>query len=133
VSGQPYTGRLSRPAAKVLAAPPEHAEQLFWDVLDAAPRNPWGFPQWDEGGLESEDAHIASVGRLSRHPPREPSAQAPVRPSWTSSGRTTTSAAAPTPGSQPGGSVREFRVLAQILGTAWPRSQVRSAAASRAG
>jgi hypothetical protein len=118
VSSQPYAGRQSQPAAKVLAALPEHAEHMSSDVLDSAPGNPWGFPQWDEGGLEGEDVHIAAVGRLSRHPPREPRAQAPVRPSWTPSGRMTTRAAAPTPASQPGGIVHEFRVLAQILGTA---------------
>jgi hypothetical protein len=47
VSGQPYAVRLPPPAAKVLNALPEHAEQMVWDVLDAAAANPWGFPQWD--------------------------------------------------------------------------------------
>jgi hypothetical protein len=64
VSGQPYAVRLSPPAAKVLAAWPEHAEQMVCDVLDAAAGNPWGFPQRDEDdpGL---DVRIASVGQLS--------------------------------------------------------------------
>ncbi|MCX5346105.1 hypothetical protein [Streptomyces atratus] len=62
---QPYAVRLSPPAAKVLATLPEHAEQMVWDVLDAAASNPWGFSQWDEGDLEGEDVRIASVGQLS--------------------------------------------------------------------
>jgi hypothetical protein len=66
VSGQPpYAVRLSPPAAKVLDALPEHAEQMVWDVLDAAATNPWGFPQWDAGDPEGEDVRIASVGQLS--------------------------------------------------------------------
>ncbi|MCT9011005.1 hypothetical protein [Streptomyces rhizosphaerihabitans] len=65
MSGQPYAVRLSPPAAKVLAALPEHAEQMIWDVLDAAAGNPWGFPQWDVGDPEGEDVRIASVGQLS--------------------------------------------------------------------
>ncbi|MGW2874726.1 hypothetical protein ACWDBP_00180 [Streptomyces sp. NPDC001233] len=36
---QPYSVRLSPPVAKVLAALPEHAEQMVWDVLDAAAVN----------------------------------------------------------------------------------------------
>ncbi|WP_406723554.1 hypothetical protein WJ438_01085 [Streptomyces sp. GD-15H] len=62
---QPYAVRLSPPAAKVLAALPESAEQMVWDVLDAAVANPWGFPQWDVGDPEGEDVRIASVGQLS--------------------------------------------------------------------
>ncbi|MEU7031383.1 hypothetical protein AB0A60_32405 [Streptomyces sp. NPDC046275] len=62
---QPYAVRLSPPAAKVLAALPEHAEQTAWDVLDAAAAGPWGFPQWDAGDPEGEDVRIASVGQLS--------------------------------------------------------------------
>ncbi|KOU75135.1 hypothetical protein ADK57_06645 [Streptomyces sp. MMG1533] len=46
---------MSPPAAKVLDALPEHAEQMVWDVLDAAAGNPWGFPQWDAGDPEGED------------------------------------------------------------------------------
>ncbi|MFE9859215.1 hypothetical protein [Streptomyces sp. NPDC005780] len=65
MSGQPYAVRLSPPAAKVLAGLPEHAEQMVWDVLDAAAGNPWGFLQWDAGDLEGEDVRIASVGQLS--------------------------------------------------------------------
>ncbi|WP_328834905.1 hypothetical protein [Streptomyces europaeiscabiei] len=65
MSGQPYPVRLSPPAVKVLDALPEHAEQMVWDVLDAAAGNPWGFPQWDEGDPEGEDVRIASVGQLS--------------------------------------------------------------------
>ncbi|MFE7447074.1 hypothetical protein ACFU7X_42215 [Streptomyces chartreusis] len=66
MTGQhPYAVRLSPPAAKVLAALPEHAEQMVWDVLDAAATNPWGFPQWDTGDPEGEDVRIASVGQLS--------------------------------------------------------------------
>ncbi|GGV12228.1 hypothetical protein GCM10010260_58580 [Streptomyces filipinensis] len=45
MSGQPYAVRLSLPAAKALDVLPEHAEQMAWDVLDAAAANPWGFPQ----------------------------------------------------------------------------------------
>ncbi|WP_258308653.1 type II toxin-antitoxin system RelE/ParE family toxin [Streptomyces sp. NWU339] len=41
MSGQhPYAVRISPPAAKVLAALPEPAEQMVWDVLDAAAANP---------------------------------------------------------------------------------------------
>ncbi|MGW4985304.1 hypothetical protein [Streptomyces mirabilis] len=62
---QPYAVRLSPPAVKVLAALPEHAEQMVWDVLDDAAGNPWGFPQWDAGDPEGEDVRIAFVGQLS--------------------------------------------------------------------
>lgn len=62
---QPYAVRLSPPAAKVLDALPEHAEQMVWDVLDAAAGNPWGFPQWDAGDPEGEDVRTASTGQLS--------------------------------------------------------------------
>ncbi|MCX4821074.1 hypothetical protein OG883_14350 [Streptomyces sp. NBC_01142] len=65
MSGQPYAVRLSPPAAKVLAELPEHAEEMVWDVLDAAAADPWGFQQWDAGDPEGEDVRIASVGRLS--------------------------------------------------------------------
>ncbi|MFJ9968518.1 hypothetical protein [Streptomyces avermitilis] len=65
MSGQPYAVRLSPPAAKVLAALPEHAEQMVWDVLDAGAGNPWGFPQWGADDPEGEDVRIASVGQLS--------------------------------------------------------------------
>ncbi|MFF7127210.1 hypothetical protein [Streptomyces sp. NPDC008240] len=37
---QPYTIRLSPPAAKTLTALPEHAQQTGWDLLDAAAANP---------------------------------------------------------------------------------------------
>ncbi|WP_329295457.1 hypothetical protein [Streptomyces sp. NBC_01455] len=62
---QPYAVRLSAQAAKVHDGLPEHAEQMLWDVLDAAAGNPWGFPQWDAGDPEGEDVRIASVGQLS--------------------------------------------------------------------
>ncbi|GGJ73582.1 hypothetical protein [Streptomyces brasiliensis] len=65
MTGQPYAVRLSPPAAKVLTALPEHAEQMARDVLDAAVGNPRGFPQWDVGDPEGEDVRIASVGQLS--------------------------------------------------------------------
>jgi hypothetical protein len=65
VTGQPYAIRLSPPAAKVLAALPEHVEDMVWDVLDAAASNPYGFPQWDVGDPKGEDVRIASVGQLS--------------------------------------------------------------------
>lgn len=66
VTGQQrYAVRLSPTAAKVLDALPEHAEQMVWDVLDAAAANPWGFPQWDAGDPQGEDVRIASVGQLS--------------------------------------------------------------------
>ncbi|MFF0001540.1 hypothetical protein [Streptomyces avermitilis] len=65
MSGEPYAVRLSPPVAKVLAGLPEHAEQMVWDVLDAAAGNPWGFPQWDADDPEGEDVRIASVGQLS--------------------------------------------------------------------
>ncbi|MFD8650816.1 MULTISPECIES: hypothetical protein [Streptomyces] len=63
MTGQPYAVRLSPPAAKVLAALPEHAEQMVWDVLDAAAGNPSGFPQ--QNASDPEDVRIASVGQLS--------------------------------------------------------------------
>lgn len=62
---QPYAVRLSPQAAKALAALPEHAEQMAWDVLDAAVGAPWGYPQWDASDAEGEDVRIASVGQLS--------------------------------------------------------------------
>lgn len=62
---QPYAVRLSAQAAKVLTALPEHAEQMAWDVLDAAAGAPWGYPQWDNDDPEGEDIRIASVGQLS--------------------------------------------------------------------
>ncbi|MFC8349581.1 hypothetical protein [Streptomyces sp. NPDC057280] len=65
MTGQPYAVRLSAQAAKVLAALPERAEQMAWDVLDAAAGNPWGFPQWDASDPEGEDIRIASIGQLS--------------------------------------------------------------------
>ncbi|GGU16476.1 hypothetical protein [Streptomyces lateritius] len=66
MSGQQlYAVRLSPPAAKVLDPLPEHAEQMVWDVLDAAAGDPWGFPQWDAGDPEGEDVRAASVGQLS--------------------------------------------------------------------
>ncbi|MCX5015198.1 MULTISPECIES: hypothetical protein [unclassified Streptomyces] len=65
MSGRPYAVRLSPPAAKVLAALPEHAEETVWDLLDAAAADPWGFRQWDAGDPEGEDVRIASAGRLS--------------------------------------------------------------------
>ena len=65
MTAQPYAVRLSPQAAKVLTALPEHAEEIVWDVLDAAANDPWGFRQWDDGDLEGEDVRIASVGQLS--------------------------------------------------------------------
>ncbi|MFH7340569.1 hypothetical protein [Streptomyces sp. KHY 26] len=65
MTGQPYAVRLSAQATKVLAALPEHAEQITWDVLDAAAGAPWGYPQWDADDPEDEDVRIASVGQLS--------------------------------------------------------------------
>ncbi|MFI6080219.1 hypothetical protein ACIBBB_04400 [Streptomyces sp. NPDC051217] len=64
MTGQPYAVRLSPPAAKVLTELPEHAEEIVWDVLDAAASAPW-FRQWDTGNPEGEEVRIASVGRLS--------------------------------------------------------------------
>ncbi|MFI9630786.1 hypothetical protein [Streptomyces sp. NPDC052042] len=49
----------------MLDALPEHAEQMGWDVMDAAAGNSWGFPQWDADDPEGEDVRIASVGHLS--------------------------------------------------------------------
>jgi hypothetical protein len=49
----------------VSAELPEHAEDMVWDVLDAAAADPWGFRQWDVGDPEGEDVRIASVGQLS--------------------------------------------------------------------
>lgn len=63
--GQPYAVRFSAPAAKVLKALPEHAEDTVWDVLDAAARDPWGFRQFNTDDLEGEDVRHASVGQLS--------------------------------------------------------------------
>ena len=51
---QPYAVRLSPPAVKALETLPEHAEQMVWDVLDAAAGNPWGFPQLHAGDPEGE-------------------------------------------------------------------------------
>ncbi|MEU6670072.1 hypothetical protein [Streptomyces sp. NPDC046727] len=65
MTGQPHAVRLSPPAAKVLTALPEDAEQMVWDLLDAAAGSPSGFPQWDAGDPEGEDVRIASVGQLS--------------------------------------------------------------------
>ncbi|MFF7191400.1 hypothetical protein ACFZAR_40850 [Streptomyces sp. NPDC008222] len=65
MTGQPYAVRLSPATVKVLAGLPEHAEEMVWDVLDAAAANPWGFRQWDAGDPEGEDVRIASVGQLS--------------------------------------------------------------------
>ncbi|WP_433860327.1 hypothetical protein [Streptomyces kronopolitis] len=62
---QPYAVRLSAQAAKVLGVLPERAEQMVWDVLDAAAGAPWGYPQWDVSDPEGEDVRIASVGQLS--------------------------------------------------------------------
>ncbi|MDQ0956456.1 hypothetical protein QFZ66_000334 [Streptomyces sp. B4I13] len=58
---QPYAARLSPPAAKVLDALPEHAEQRVWDVLDAAAGNSWGFPQWDADDPEGEGRPAPSI------------------------------------------------------------------------
>ncbi|CUW33359.1 hypothetical protein [Streptomyces reticuli] len=62
---QHYAVRLSAQAAKVLAALPEHAEEMVWDVLDTAAGAPWGYPQWDPDDPEGEDVRIASLGQLS--------------------------------------------------------------------
>ncbi|MFD6280165.1 hypothetical protein ACFWFI_32085 [Streptomyces sp. NPDC060209] len=62
---QPYSVRLSAPAAKVLDTLPEHAEDIVWDVLDAAAADPWGFRQWNTEDPEGEDIRHASVGQLS--------------------------------------------------------------------
>ncbi|MGW2863294.1 hypothetical protein [Streptomyces sp. NPDC001205] len=47
MTAQPYAVRFSAPAVKVLDTLPAPAEEMVWDVLDAAAVNPWGFPQWD--------------------------------------------------------------------------------------
>ncbi|MFD3557039.1 hypothetical protein ACFWWA_33785 [Streptomyces goshikiensis] len=61
----PYAVRLSTPAANVLGELPEHAEEMVWDLLDAAAADPWGFRQWDPDDPEGEDVRIASAGQLS--------------------------------------------------------------------
>ncbi len=65
MTGQPYAVRFSAPAAKILDALPEHAEDTVWDVLDAAAADPWGFRQFNADDPESEDVRFASVGQLS--------------------------------------------------------------------
>jgi hypothetical protein len=65
VTQEPYAVRFSAPAAKVLAALPEHVEDMVWDVLDAAAGDPWGFRRWNADDLEGEDVRHASVGQLS--------------------------------------------------------------------
>ncbi|WP_234343743.1 hypothetical protein [Streptomyces sp. WM6372] len=65
MSLRPYTVRISSPAAKILAALPEHAEETVWDLRDAAAADPWGCRQWDPADPEGEDVRIASAGRLS--------------------------------------------------------------------
>lgn len=55
-----YAVRLFPQAPKVLTGLPERAEDMVWDVLDAA-ADLWGFRQWD-----AEDILIASVGRLQQ-------------------------------------------------------------------
>lgn len=62
---EPYTVRFSAPAAKVLDALPEYAEDTVWDVLDAAAADPWGFRQFNADDSEGEDVRHASVGQLS--------------------------------------------------------------------
>ncbi|MET7870854.1 hypothetical protein [Streptomyces cyaneofuscatus] len=62
---QPYAVRFSAPAAKVLDALPEHAEDTVWDVLDAAAIDPWGFGQFNADDLEGGDVRHATVGQLS--------------------------------------------------------------------
>ncbi|MCX5443811.1 MULTISPECIES: hypothetical protein [unclassified Streptomyces] len=57
--------RFSASAAKVLDTLPEHAEEVVWDVLDAAAADPWGFRQWNADDPEGEDVRLASVGQLS--------------------------------------------------------------------
>ncbi|WP_371097237.1 hypothetical protein [Streptomyces sanglieri] len=65
MTGQPYAVHFSAPAAKVLTALPEHAEDTVWDVLDAAAANPWGFRQFNADDSEGEDVRHATVGQLS--------------------------------------------------------------------
>lgn len=65
MTGQPYAIRFSTPAAKVLDTLPEHAEDMVWDVLDAAAADPWGFHQWNTDDPEGQDVRLASVGGLS--------------------------------------------------------------------
>ncbi|MFJ3762487.1 hypothetical protein [Streptomyces sp. NPDC090080] len=65
MTAQPYAVRFSAPAAKVLDALPEHAEDTVWDVLDAAAADPWGFRQFNADDPEGEDVRYASVGQLS--------------------------------------------------------------------
>ncbi|WP_434587122.1 hypothetical protein [Streptomyces sp. A5-4] len=65
MTGQPYAVRFSAPAAKVLDALPEHAEDTVWDVLDAAAADPWGLRQFNTDDPEGEDIRHASVGQLS--------------------------------------------------------------------
>ncbi|SEE66458.1 hypothetical protein SAMN05216532_8240 [Streptomyces sp. 2231.1] len=65
MSDQPWTVRLSPPAAKTLSELPGHAKEMVRDVLDLAVRSPWGWPQWNTGDPEGEDVRSASVGQLS--------------------------------------------------------------------
>nr|WP_203643350.1 hypothetical protein [Streptomyces sp. SID14478] len=61
----PYAVRVSAPAAKVLDALPEHAEDIVWDILAAAAADPWGFRRFDTDDEEGEDVRYAAVGQLS--------------------------------------------------------------------
>ncbi|WP_406187361.1 hypothetical protein [Streptomyces sp. NBC_01006] len=66
MSLQPYAVRIWSPAAKVLAALPEHAEETVWGTCSTLPRPTRGaFRQWDPADPEGEDVRIASAGRLS--------------------------------------------------------------------
>ncbi|MEU2873061.1 hypothetical protein ABZ769_28325 [Streptomyces olivoreticuli] len=65
MTAQPYAVRFSAPAAKVLDTLPAHAEEMVWNVLDAAAADPWGFRQWNAGDPEGQDVRLASVGQLS--------------------------------------------------------------------
>nr|WSX47859.1 hypothetical protein OG409_02160 [Streptomyces sp. NBC_00974] len=65
MTAQPYAVRFASSAAKVLDTLPEHAEEMVWDVLDAAAADPWGFGQWNANDPEGQDVRLASVGQLS--------------------------------------------------------------------
>ncbi|MCY0926892.1 hypothetical protein OTB20_11895 [Streptomyces sp. H27-H1] len=65
MTAEPYAVRFSAPAAKVLDTLPGHAEEMVWDVLDAAAGDPWGFRQWNADDPEGQDVRLASVGQLS--------------------------------------------------------------------
>ncbi len=62
----PWPARLSPGSLATLRVLPEHACEMFRDVLDIAGRDPWSFPAYfDSRNPEGEDVRSASVGQLT--------------------------------------------------------------------